>query len=921
MKGSHVPDGLVEPGKYLDTLALRCTPALIGDAVIYLREFDQQTMALWWQLHDVVNRRGGRDAQPPYNVATTVLRVMTGGFVHFFPRGRFLASLRPIRPTLLERVFTVLEGIVHDIPVNEIDLNEPTRLASAVAATDEQPKSLAEQLIVSEAAQPQVPGWVYDTIAWDLSNRLAQTPFHHGDGHAVTLRPDVTGRLVALNDPWQGADGLSYALSRTDVRLKTLPNISTPMVLFGSSVTRISNALVFSKTAIGDQGSGKPLLNVSLDGRSGVQRVSMLALQTLSRLSMNDTVLHAMSDRLDAEKAILVERKKGAPLAFSTDRPTTIWPVVAKNSRYHSANFGVGVGMEHLRRLQEHASQTFGEDVERLRMREEPVRFGARFHEPVPSRLESAPKTPERAVELARIKARIIPTAEAIHASVRALGYERLRFVCLWYSDDVRQRMLMLLNRAFDIDIKDTAPDFEIPLAGDKITATFVEAPGFLRHGPASMRPSAAKILPEATKDDLLAAWCETETPVPNDEDDAKIHTSVMLSRAGVPNQYLVTREGKRKPKADVLGFDDHPAQSALLDLFRSLGIVDDRISGALATKEGASGFAAMAHVGIRVRKQSRRPGEKGSPKYVVTASALVPPASEGEPWLLSGWSLTSPTWHPYHRAQTEFHARPYPSASGFTKDEEQWSEVRRIVDQALEDLADDLDGVPYSLTVDAEETRRIWPGLQNGCLDETPDADAAKGWLPGASLGADSRPSAIVRLNTSTDEVPKPTAVSVVSAKDFALVSNGEQADFTKNATARSLYRLATDFGGGAWYLCSVPLQFDGGQRFGEKYTRWSATGDAIAEVRQNWYSMNATEIFPVTNNSDLSDEELVAGIAKLCHQTLSWTGRAKYPVPFHAAAQMDLDHPQYRRTIAPETPGEEALDEPDDEWPETPL
>ncbi|MCF4123029.1 RNaseH domain-containing protein [Antribacter sp. KLBMP9083] len=914
-----MPDGALEAGKYLDTLALRCTPALIGDTVIYLRELDQETMGLWWQLERAAKQRTGREVQPPHSVATTVLRVITGGFVHFSPQGRFLASLQPIRSTLLERVFTVLEGIVHGIPVEEVDLNEPTRLAARVAATAEQPKSLAEQLAVSEAEQPRVPGWVYDTVGWDLSSRLARKPFQHGDGHAVPLRPDVTGRLVALDDPWVSADGMSYALSRTTVSLKTLPNVSTPVVLLGSSVTRISNSLVFSKTAIGDQGTGKPLLNVSLDGRGGARSVSMFALQTLSRLSMNDTVLHAMSDRLTVEKKVLAERKKGEPLAFFTERPVTIWPVAAKNSRYLSANFGVGAGMEHLRRLQEHASQTFGDDVERLLMRETAVRFGARPNDPASTKLESEPKTPERAIELARIKARIFPTAEAIHASVRALGHDRLRFVCLWYSDDVRQRMLKIFNRAFNLDLKDTEPGAEIPLAGDKISATFIEAPDFLRHGPAAVRPSATKVLPEAAGGELLAAWCETEMSVPDDEEDAKTHTSVMLARAGVPNQYLVTREGKRKPKADALGFDDHPAQAALLDLFRSLGIVDDRISGALATKEGASGFASMAHIGIRVRKQSRRPGEKGSPKYVVTASALVPPAREDEPWRLLGWSLTGPTWQPYHRAQTDFHARQFPPASSFQRDDEQWSEVRRLVDQALEDLADDLDDVPYTVTVDAEETRRIWPGLQNSRLDERPDANVAQGWLPGASLDTASQPCAIVRLNTSSIEMPKPTAVSAVSKEAATNAANGESAGSSKQATARSLYRLTTDFGSPAWYLCSVPVQFDGGQRVGEKYTRWSARNDPTAEMRQNWYTMNATEIFPVANRSDLSDEGLVAGIAKLCHQTLYWTNRAKYPVPLHAAAQMDLDHPQYRRTIAPETPDDDILDEPDDEWPET--
>jgi hypothetical protein len=72
-----------------------------------------------------------------------------------------------------------------------------------------------------------------------------------------------------------------------------------------------------------------------------------------------------------------------------------------------------------------------------------------------------------------------------------------------------------------------------------------------------------------------------------------------------------------------------------------------------------------------------------------------------------------------------------------------------------------------------------------------------------------------------------------------------------------------------------------------------------------QNFYAMTATEILPIGGPFDEAREALSAMTARLCHQTLFWSDRARYPVPLHAARQMDLDHPQYRREVAEAEPG----------------
>src|SRR5262245_15229080 len=101
--GRHKERGRVsqpdrEPGNYLNTLAYRCTPALVGDDAWYLRHLDNETEKLWNDFDKQCKKRYGDEAaQAPYSIATTVLSVLNGGYVYFDPdyRDPFLASREP----------------------------------------------------------------------------------------------------------------------------------------------------------------------------------------------------------------------------------------------------------------------------------------------------------------------------------------------------------------------------------------------------------------------------------------------------------------------------------------------------------------------------------------------------------------------------------------------------------------------------------------------------------------------------------------------------------------------------------------------------------------------------------------------------------------------------------------------------------
>ncbi|WP_268240630.1 RNaseH domain-containing protein [Micromonospora sonchi] len=728
---------------------------------------------------------------------------------------------------------------------------------------------------------------------------------------------------MAIDDPWENDQGGRYALSRTALSLATVPNILTPVLMVTSRVTRISDSLIYSRKVLAIQpGKNRPILEVALHGGGGARTISRYALEALGRLDMDYSILKAIATRSRAEQLIRAEAvakavKDGKPkLRFPRERPDQIWPVLPKNRQFP---IGVGTGMHHLRVLNQHILNRFQDLAEPLVARATTLTLP---HRPTdPERVSKAEMDRRKAEREAgsdiplRGKGTAFPEPASITAAVKAAGFTKLRLVCLWYRDETRLRMLTTLAKTYNLDNKGLDPrdGQEIDLYGGTITAVFHFMGDFLTHGSPSGRTKALKPADaalDASGGVLVGAWCETHIPTADDapglkpaelEDiDAKPQTKTILAGRDIASQYVLGKnaQGVIQPKAP-----DHPTEMALLDLYRSLGIIDDRIANALRPepRHALYGPDRIAHVGFHIRQQNKRKGERTSPKIVVTATALVPPAKRGDVWQLRGWSSAVPRWQPYRSAQNQFHANQYPQEAGGKKSyRHRWDDIGAVIERALEDLVEELDGRPYVVTVDEDSARRIWDGLQNSKQSSHPGTGKNKYWLPGYSLQEDERPDAIIRVNIADDRVPPPVAYTrVLSTRD------GEKEGETTNA----LYEIETDFGTPVWLLCNVPRNYDGGNsgRLGAKYTRWDAKRAVISENREDrrksempepWYTMTATEIFPIALNDRVSHEALAFATAQLCHQTMYWSGRARYPVALHAAIQMDEDHPQYRRT-----------------------
>lgn len=890
----------------LDVLAYRCTPDLLSGSAVHLREFSAGVKSMWKILERNYRDRMGRDeVQAPHSITTNALRCLTGGYVHFDPERGFLVSRNPIDDDTLCDAFTLMSGLAAGLSIDDIDLSNPGPLGERIAATSESQRVLADYLRRSPGGQPDTEAWVYRSATWGISQELAKRAWII-DGREIKLRPDSEGGLVAWDDPWSNKKGTAHAIGRVRMAMKTMPNISDPLILVSASATRIQNTMAYARTVLVEQAdSTLPLVEVEMAGKTSIRTINKMALQTLGRLGMDHSVLHGIQERVRLERD--QERKAleaGAERWIPPHEPlTNIRPIYSRNYKFP---VGRGVGMHFLRELDQHFRKTY-------------------------NKVAASPRIFFDTQGFKQLKRNeLFASPEDVARSLRTMGYDHLRLVCLWYRDENRLRMMKGLSDAYGLgaDTFDPVDGEVVPLFQDAVSAVFHRAERFLTHGPlsgmeADLQDFKSLNIPQEM---LIGVWAETEYDSGDDQEesddreainpgtgqaggkpaggeDAKHRARRTLANLGVASQFINDLAPSKSGK-------DHQAVSAQLDLNRSLGIIDRRIDNVMTDAIGPYLVDGVAHCGIHVRRQAKKKGDRAA-KVSITATVLKPPGHEGEAWTLHGWSYTDRRWQPYHLAQAAFHRADYPEGklTEFLDDNQGYKKVAQTLDQALADLARYLDRIPYTVTVDGLATRRLWAGLHNNKQGELGAAGVT--WLPGHTLPVRDRPLAIIRLNKSVEEVVRPIGVTRL---------NVEEEMIGDTDTTTSLYCLEPDFGDPTWFLVTVPTQYDGAGagRLGGAKTRWTASHGSNVEgelkkneMRANWYAMNATEIYVIPLRDDVPAVPLARTTARLCHQSLAWTNRTRYPVHLHAAQQMDLDHPHYRRSALTSDPEADAVGE----------
>ena len=439
------------------------------------------------------------------------------------------------------------------------------------------------------------------------------------------------------------------------------------MLLLDSRVTRISSSLVFSSTALAEQpGEDRPLLEVALNGRGGARTVNRLALQALGRLEMDYSILRTIDERSKREQKLLADAKeKEEPASFPREhpaaglaRPAEELLLPHRHRPWHAPPEAPAPALHHgLRRPGGAPGDARGGHEPAA----PPHRPGEHLQAGDAQKAETTRKAerkqnPELEPGPIRPRGSAFPAPESIVASVEAAGFKKLRIACLWYRDETRLRMLDTFCKTFGLARRGTRPARRrgtqparradhrgVPLRCRLPQARALRQPEggtggerCLRSVPRTACSSAPGARPRSPRHPMPGTTARRTSTIstPNPRQRA---SSPDLD---VPSQYLRGRDDKGviKPKAK-----DHPAEMALLDLYRSLGIIDDRIANALQPEKAGYPVDRIAHVGIHVRQQNRRKGESGQPKVVITASALVPPEAAGGTWTMLGWSSTRP--------------------------------------------------------------------------------------------------------------------------------------------------------------------------------------------------------------------------------------------------------------------------------------
>lgn len=774
----------------------------------------------------------------------------------------------------------------------------------------------------------------YKTVGWKPSGNVA----------AVNYRPISNGDLIAWDNPIGPAfahlahpvnlseadkarpenptrSQVQYALSRLSVKMATYTAEPTPVLNVGAHIRRINNTVIHASTVLVDQGQDRPLLSLSLDGR-GLRQTNRYALEILGKMDADRSSLNAIEERVARERSLLNARDdNGKRIDILTPPPGTIRATMPKTDSFA---VGTGAGIHHLALLREHIERAFGENVSLLELKSKGNIFGKRAHEPANS-AQAKEKTQKKGKgEYVDLVGK--PSPESIRRSIEAAGYTTLRILCLWYRDETRMRMLHGLAHSYGLapDDLDPPPGKPSPLAPG-IEAVFCNAQDLLEHGLGTQRAAeTGKITKRFTEPGvLLAAWCETEIPVRGEEhegmkpaevkkaleeSDAKHQVVRELAKAQVPSQFLIGREYDPFTKTFSIvktpkkAHEDHRVYMGLLDLYRSCGVVDDRFERALYPDDDPYPLPRMAFCGIHIRKQATDPRYKGQPKRIICASAIIPSHEPGDPWRMLGWSNIHPQWEHYALAQSNFHAANYPLHTENGNGETQrWAQAGEDVRAALQDLHDELDGLPYALMIDGHACRRVWPGLHNNKQGLGEDANDPRLWLPGSGLPPSWNPVSILRMNCSQAEMPR---LASVTEKQ----KNGKTVTVK---TSSDLYYPEDRAEGHPWFLFTEPRNY-GKKRHGQWKTRWRADPGKASknaderkenELNSPWYSMTTREITPMHTRDGYDRETLAVAAARLSHQAISWSDRTRYAAPLHAALQMDLGHPQYRRS-APKDP-----------------
>ncbi|WP_416873699.1 RNaseH domain-containing protein [Kitasatospora sp. SC0581] len=809
--------------------------ALLGTVTAY--PLTEEFKAAWEGLP-----KRGSQRRPRYSALATGLVAATGRPVKLFGEHDLAEEEQRAGSRMLlltsDGAFDARLRIAVRAWEGQIRDGKGTAVLSGLLPDPERPRAFADFVRFRPGQVPVMPGWVFRTAEWQVMRQLAAAPLLVDGRSPVALTMDTDGSLLAWNpdDLIVNRSGTAFSMHRVTARLTTRVGVEDPVICFDAHLSRISVQGAWAKHVWIDRGEdGAPLLRLPLRHR-------------------HDKAAGTWRSHLDPAIAKILEACQLSALEVPDelpDVPGEIRPQLA-STRFHA--LGSGPGPRFMLRLHDHIVRTLPALVPLSYEVDKRIRLARRIKSYAADGLPSAAVGPS--------------------------GFGRVTLACLYRTPSGRERMLAELAKLTGRTVDPVAGGPAVPVNA-RLDIIARHCPDLLAHDTANRAASLHSMDLPSGEDHLVAAWLETEyhPSAPRPELDAKPHLRRLLAHLGVPTQFLATEPAVLPEKATPSSPEtkEHAARAALRDLLRAAGVLDDRLLEAVIAGGRPHGLTrGTLLVGIHARRQQTH--TESSPLVLTMVALYVDPEELGNCRLLV-YGDRQQAWLPGARGIADFHAGPI-GTTRFGRTGEKAELTRAVVEARLAELMDRMPvGTPMVIFVDTQETRTIWPGLQNTLLGNGP--------LPADTLREAGADVAIVRLNTAIGEIGRP-----VTRREKANMP----ADPNKPAAPdRKVYRLSGD-DPNCWLFAgrSASIKAKGGDR-GALYTRWTVPEPARSELTVPWHSYTAKEIVVVDPGS-WTPEQLAGLTAGLCEQAVSWDDRTQMPVPLHIATVIDEDHPDYR-------------------------
>ncbi|MQA08645.1 MAG: DUF3893 domain-containing protein, partial [Pseudonocardiaceae bacterium] len=818
----------------LHTLTYRVDATALGTLSLYA--LTPEFRVAWDHFESLVRRRSDRPyVRPRYSDLATALTAVTGQPVRLFPSHELspvqkstgvdslLVTTQPIAPWLLATAVRTFERLV--LNNDRVDtLSEHLATASPIAAP-------LSDFIGYHDGHVDAPGWIYNVAQWNLAARIAQQPLLI-DGHLpIRLRIDSQANLVAWDDPIQRPwkDELRYAMVYLDTSIVTLPGAAHLYLRVDGHVARVPYSWWNVKNAwVAPRDERQPLLRLPVHG------------PWPARGRTQPTYAGVVTD--------IVHACQLDPLPTLPDEPRQHLGAVRLIGKPSGHPIGVGTGARFLFQAQRQIRQRLG------------------LSEPAFRRTKiSTGKSTSGHIQ-----------RDKLDDAIAASGAQRLRIACLYGQQGTRRRMadaLSVYASAEENPLLGATDGEQVDLT-ERLSVVFHHDPIIVGHGE-HVRDLDDLAYLKTEEGCGVAAWVETDWDGTAVEHDAKPILRADLGKRGIVAQFLSTNYKPRKPSRRKDGTtpptEDHPANAAVRDLLRQVGVIDHRLANATANTRISPLTRAATLVGVHIRQHT--PRKNGGPRrLVIQIVALHATPDPHAPWRVEMYDDTE-GWLPYREANARYYASDI-GQPHLDRTRTNAPHVREYVDQALAALPRT---VPLVVFVDAEACRSFWPGLKHSRFGNDT--------VPGSSI--ENPDLAVVRVSSGTETL-RPTHVD----------RGGNNDPYKPNLPGQRLYEHEEN-GVLTWILSQPSRTHRAGAegRAGTDNTRWTLPDKRERWMENPWHALNTIEI-AIPRPGTWQPDPLAALTARLCHQAAAWDDRTLLPSPLHLAKSSDQDHPGYPPT-----------------------